>query len=61
MRHLIIAANLGYEAAMKDLWKQYSAGNITKEDLDTTLRSHHAALDAMKSEQRDIADKYYCK
>jgi len=41
---------------MKELWKHYSHGNITKEDLDATLRSHQAALDAMKSEQRDIAD-----
>ncbi len=56
VKHLIIGANLGYEKSMKDLWKQYSLGNITKEDLDATLRTHQAALDAMKSEQRDIAD-----
>ena len=57
VKHLIIAAKLGYEDSMKALWKYYSLGNITKEELDATLRSHQAALDAMKSEQRDIADK----
>ena len=41
---------------MKALWKHYSLGNITKEDLDTTLRTHQAALVAMKSEQRDSAE-----
>jgi tetratricopeptide (TPR) repeat protein len=56
VKHLIIAANLGYERSIKSLWKHYSAGNITKEDLDATLRSHQAALDAMKSEQRNAAD-----
>ena len=56
MKHLIIAANLGYDQSMKVLWKHYSHGNITKEDLDATLRSHQTAIDAMKSEQRDAAE-----
>ena len=56
-KHLIIAANLGMEAAMKELWSCYSYGNITKEELDATLRSHQAALDAMKSAQRDAAEE----
>jgi TPR repeat protein len=61
VKHYIIAANLGRDKSMKALWKHYSDGNITKEDLDATLRSHQTALDAMKSEQRDIADKNYGK
>ena len=56
VKHHIIAANLGLEESMKKLWKHYSDGNITKEDLDATLRAHQAALDAMKSEQRDAAE-----
>jgi TPR repeat protein len=56
VKHYIIAAKVGYELSMKELWKHYSHGNITKEDLDATLRSHQAALDGMKSAQRDIAD-----
>jgi TPR repeat protein len=57
VKHLVIAANLGYEDSMKSLWMHYSAGNITKEELDATLRSHQAALDAMKSEQREIGEE----
>ncbi len=56
VKHFIIGANLGCVFAMKKLWKHYSDGNITKKDLDATLRSHQAALDAMKSEQRYRAD-----
>ena len=58
VKHLIIAANLGFDVSMKQLWKHYSHGHITKEDLDTTLRAHQAAINAMKSEQRDAAEKY---
>jgi TPR repeat protein len=60
VKHFMIAANLGLDDSMKELWKEYSAGNITKEDLDATLRTHHAALEEMKSAQRDIAHTYYC-
>ncbi len=56
VKHYIIAANHGYELSMKELWKHYSAGNITKEDLDATLRAHQTAIDEMKSEQREAAD-----
>ena len=55
VKHLIIAANLGFDKSMKSLWKHYSAGNITKEELESTLRSHKAAIDATKSAQRDAA------
>ena len=51
VKHLIIAANLGYERSMQALWTHYSRGNITKEDLEATLRTHQAAIDAMKSSQ----------
>jgi TPR repeat protein len=57
VKHLIIAANLGNKGSMKVLWKHYSAGNITKEELDATLRSHQATLDSMKSEQREAAER----
>ena len=59
MKHLIIAANLGLEESTKELWKHYSAGNITKEELDATLRTHQAAIDAMKSAQRDEAEIFF--
>ena len=56
VKHFIIAANQGYEPSMKALWKLYSLGNITKEDLEATLRTHHAAIDEMKSAQRDAGE-----
>jgi hypothetical protein len=59
VKHYIIAANLGYGGSMKKLWKYYSDGNITKEDLDATLRTHQAAIDAMKSKERDAADAIF--
>ena len=59
VKHFIIAANLGYEKSMKALWKHYSAGNITKEDLDATLRTHHAAINEMKSPEREAAEAFY--
>ena len=59
VKHLIIAAKLGYEISMKQLWDDFKDGNITKEDLDTTLRTHQAAIDETKSEQRDEGEAYF--
>jgi TPR repeat protein len=56
VKHYIIAANLGDEGSMKALWNAFKEGYITKEDLDATLRTHQAAIDEMKSEQRDAAE-----
>jgi TPR repeat protein len=59
VKHFIIAAKLGHEGSMKELWKYYSAGNITKENLDATLRSHQSAIDATKSLQREEAEAFH--
>ncbi len=56
VKHFIIGANLGYERSMKKLWDMFKDGDITKEDLEATLRTHKAALDEMKSAQRDAAE-----
>ncbi len=58
VKHFIIAAKLGYEGSMRELWKHYSAGEITKEDLEATLRTNKAAIDAMKSPQREAAEAW---
>ena len=55
VKHFIISSKLGHDNSMKSLWRLYFAGNITKEDLDATLRTHQAAIDATKSEQREEA------
>ena len=57
VKHYIIAAKLGLEKSMKELWEYYSAGHITKEELEATLRTHKAAIDEMKSPEREKAEK----
>ena len=44
---------------MQVLWKTYSAGHITKEELEATLRAHKATIDATKSAQREAAEAYH--
>jgi TPR repeat protein len=56
-KHFIIAANLGDENSMKELWEEFKGGNITKEELEATLRSHQVALDAMKSPEREKVEE----
>ena len=58
VKHFIIAATLGHDVSMKKLWVYYSAGNITKKDLDATLRSQQSAIDATKSIQREEAEAF---
>ena len=55
VKHWIISAKLGEIDSMKKLWGQYKQGHISKEELEATLRAHHAAIDAMKSPQREAA------
>ncbi len=57
VNHFIIAANLGDEDSMKVLREYYKDGDITKEDLDATLRTHEAAINEMKSPEREAAEK----
>jgi TPR repeat protein len=55
VKHWIISANLGHTRSMEALWDHYKLGNMSKEDLEATLRTHQAAVDATKSPQRDAA------
>jgi len=58
VKHFIIAAKLGDEDSMKALWEFFKYGNITKENLEVTLRTHQAAIDEMKSPEREKAEKH---
>ena len=58
VKHLVIAAKIGHENAMKKLWELYSYGSITKENLEATLRAHKAAIDEMKSPEREAANNW---
>ncbi len=55
VKHLVIAANLGYDHSMHALKTAYKNGDMSKEDFGAALRAHHAAVGAMKSPQRDEA------
>ncbi len=59
VKHCIIAAKFGLLRPMKEVWRHYAQGNITKEDLEATLRAHQAAIDATKSPQREAAQAFY--
>ena len=57
VKHMIIAANLGYDKSMKALLTFYKQGVITKEEYGATLRTHQAAINATKSAQRGAVEK----
>ena len=59
VKHWMMSAKLGETESMKSPWKHYKRGNIGKDDLEATLRTHQAAIDAMKSPQREAADAAY--
>eukprot|EP00984_Skeletonema_dohrnii_P020452 scaffold9984_cov148-Skeletonema_dohrnii-CCMP3373.AAC.3 len=57
VKHLIIAANLGHDNSIQMLKSCYTSGAASKEDFAAALRAHHAAVEAMKSPQRELASK----
>ena len=59
VKHWIIAATQGDDHSIKRLIKEFKFGAIQKEVLASALRAHQAAVDATKSPQREVAEKYY--
>jgi TPR repeat protein len=57
VKHWIIAAKLGFDAALDRVKKGFTQGDVSKEDFEAALRGHQAAVDATKSTQRDAAEK----
>ncbi len=57
MNYFIIAASLGYDMSLDVLKECFQTGHISKADLDAALRAHHAALSAVKSPQREEAER----
>ena len=56
VKHFIIAATLGDDAALANLKTCYQKGILSKEDFAAALRAHKATVDATKSPQREAAD-----
>jgi hypothetical protein len=57
VKHLIIAAKLGYDDAIKILKQSYVNGMVSTDDFAAALRAHQAAIDATESPQREAAEK----
>jgi TPR repeat protein len=55
VKHLIIAAKLGFDEGLEGVKKGFAQGFVSKEDFEAALRGHQAAVDATKSEQREKA------
>ena len=58
-KHYIIAANLGCNDSLKRVMKLYADGHASKEEYFDALRAYQAAVDAMKSIEREEADAYH--
>jgi hypothetical protein len=58
LKHFIIAAKLGHDKALEMAKENFQRGFLSKEDYESALRGHQAAVDATKSEQRDAAEEY---
>ncbi len=56
VKHLIIVANLGHGESMQMLKELNELGSVSDDSFAVTLRTHEAAVDAMKSPQRDEAE-----
>ena len=57
MKHYIIGAKLGDDGALEMVKENFRRGYVSKENLESALRGHQAAVDATKSAQRDAAEK----
>ena len=56
-KHFAIAAKLGDNGALEKVKEHFLKGFVSKEDYETALRGHQAAVDATKSEQREKVSK----
>ncbi len=57
VKHYIIAATQGEDESIKMLMDMFKRGFVSKEDLAVALRAHQAAVDAMKSPNRDAVEE----
>jgi len=53
IKHFQLAAAAGFVDSMKELWKTFYRGRLSKFDLENTLRAHQAVCDEMSSEDRE--------
>ena len=58
VKHLIIAAHLGCDYSMEALEQCYEKGEVDEDKFTAALHAHQAAVDEMKSPQREEQAKY---
>ena len=56
VKHWIISATQGYDVSMKALMEAFKDGLVQKEELAAVLRAHKAAVDQIKSPEREAAE-----
>ncbi len=59
VKHWIISATQGYDESIKALMDTFKEGFVEKDVLAVALRAHQAAVDAMKSPEREAAERYF--
>ena len=57
-KHYTITAKLGDDDSLNALQNGYKAGHVTKDDFTEALRGYQAAIEAMKSPQREEAAEF---
>ena len=61
VKHWIISSALGLDDSNKELMNASKVGRVSKDDLASALRAHQAAVDAMKSPQREAEEVEFYK
>jgi TPR repeat protein len=59
VKHWIIAAKLGHDDSLQRLKNGFQIGTVSKDVFAAALRAHKAAVDAMKSPQREEAERVW--
>ena len=57
IKHWMIAAKAGHDDSLNVIKTLFKQGSVNKEEFASALRGHQAAVDAMKSPQREEAEE----
>ena len=58
-KHLMIAANLGYDPSLKPIKDLFVEGIVSKEEYAAALRGYQTAANETKSAEREEAEVFY--
>ena len=60
-KHLMIAANLGYDPSLKPIKDLFVVGIVSKDEYAAALRGYQAAVNETKSPEREEAEVFYAR